>query len=98
MDLNQMAARVIARTIEPEPAESVAQRNGRTGGLKGGPARAAKLSTAQRSAQARKAAKARWTKQAATSAKRPPVVVERTRSAPTVPLDESLPRRDQPSL
>ena len=62
MDLNQMAARVIARTIEPEPAESVAQRNGRSGGLKGGPARAAKLTTMQRREQARKAARARWAK------------------------------------
>ncbi|HEX9691088.1 MAG TPA: hypothetical protein VGA22_03230 [Gemmatimonadales bacterium] len=33
---------------------------GRKGGLKGGPARAAKLSKKQRSTSARKAAKARW--------------------------------------
>lgn len=33
---------------------------GRRGGLKGGPARAKKLSAAKRSAIARKAAKARW--------------------------------------
>jgi hypothetical protein len=33
---------------------------GRRGGLKGGPARAAKLSPRQRSIAARKAAKARW--------------------------------------
>jgi len=35
---------------------------GRRGGLKGGPARAAKLSSAQRSESARKAAAARWAK------------------------------------
>jgi hypothetical protein len=65
MDLNQMAARVVKQTIEPDPpksAESVAQQNGRTGGLKGGPARAAKLTTMQRREQARKAARARWAK------------------------------------
>lgn len=33
---------------------------GRLGGLKGGPARAAKLTAAQRSEIARKAARARW--------------------------------------
>jgi hypothetical protein len=35
---------------------------GRRGGLKGGPARAAKLSSEQRSESARKAAAARWAK------------------------------------
>jgi hypothetical protein len=66
MDLNRMAANVIARTIEPDPpkpAETTAQQNGRSGGLKGGPARAAKLTTMQRREQARKAARARWAKQ-----------------------------------
>jgi hypothetical protein len=37
---------------------------GRRGGLKGGPARAAKMSTGERSASAKKAALARWTKKA----------------------------------
>jgi hypothetical protein len=36
---------------------------GRKGGLKGGPARAAKLTKEQRSESARKAARARWAKQ-----------------------------------
>jgi hypothetical protein len=36
---------------------------GRLGGLKGGPALAAKLSPAERSARARKAVMARWNKQ-----------------------------------
>jgi len=35
---------------------------GRRGGLKGGPARAAKLTTAERRESARKAARARWAK------------------------------------
>lgn len=37
---------------------------GKLGGAKGGPARAAKLSPAKRAAIAKKAAKARWTKNA----------------------------------
>ena len=63
-DLNTMAFRVIAATTDPQspPVESAAQQNGRTGGLKGGPARAAKLTTMQRREQARKAAHARWAK------------------------------------
>ena len=66
MDLNTMAARVIKATVEadePKVVESVAQINGRAGGLKGGRARAAKLSVSERSEQARKAARARWAKQ-----------------------------------
>ena len=46
---------------------------GRRGGLKGGPARAAKLTAAQRQASARKAARARWAKPA-TKAARPMVL------------------------
>ena len=63
-DLNTMAFRVIAATAAPQPApiETTAQQNGRQGGLKGGPARAAKLTTMQRREQARKAARARWAK------------------------------------
>jgi hypothetical protein len=38
---------------------------GRRGGLKGGPARAAKMTTAERRESARKAARARWAKRAA---------------------------------
>jgi hypothetical protein len=63
-DLNSMAFRVIQATTDPQPkpVESAAQQNGRSGGLKGGPARAAKLTTMQRREQARKAARARWAK------------------------------------
>jgi hypothetical protein len=72
-DFSQLAHRVVQATIaatEPrEPAtenpQTPAQLNGRNGGKKGGPARAAKLTAEQRSEIARKAAKARWASQAA---------------------------------
>jgi hypothetical protein len=64
-DLNQIAASIIAQTTgkKPEPA---AEKNpaavalGRLGGLKGGKARAAKLSKTQRSEIAKTAATRRW--------------------------------------
>jgi hypothetical protein len=67
-DFSQLAHRVVQATIAAtEPAEPVseepqkpAQLNGRNGGKKGGPARAAKLTAEQRSEIARKAARARW--------------------------------------
>ena len=66
-DLNRNAARVAAlATGEPIPRAKPARKNpaavalGRMGGLKGGKARAAALSPKERSAIARKAAKARW--------------------------------------
>jgi F420-0:gamma-glutamyl ligase-like protein len=46
--------------IQCEPTAAMAR--GRVGGLKGGPARAAKLSAKARTKIARKAAKARWKK------------------------------------
>lgn len=64
-DLNQLAARLVKQATEPddEPANgapSPAQLNGRNGGLKGGAARAAKLTPEERSEIARRAAQARW--------------------------------------
>jgi len=62
-DLNQLAARLVKQATEAaeEPAtETAAQINGRNGGLKGGKARAAKLSAEERSEIARRAAHARW--------------------------------------
>ena len=47
-----------AKTEDGKDAAAVSL--GRRGGLKGGPARAKKLSAAKRSAIAKKAAKARW--------------------------------------
>jgi len=64
-DINQLAASIIRQaTGEEEPPESgkdpAAVALGRKGGLKGGNARAAKLSAARKKAIAKKAAKARW--------------------------------------
>lgn len=67
-DLNRLAADVVAEATgekEPEPESTknpAAVELGRMGGLKGGKARAAKLTPEQRSEIARKAAEARWKK------------------------------------
>lgn len=75
-DINQLAASIVADatgqedpTQEPAPEEPTeddkdpnAVALGRKGGLKGGKARAAKLTPEQRSAIAKKAAIARWEK------------------------------------
>ena len=47
---------------EAEEMRELARKLGRRGGLKGGKARAAKMTPEERSEQARKAAKARWDK------------------------------------
>ena len=72
MDLNTLAALIVADATADEPddegqAEDSAKNPaavalGRLGGLKGGRARALKLSAEERSAIARKAAAARWKK------------------------------------
>ena len=66
-DLNQLAASIVAHATSGEPAPASACEKdpaavslGRRGGLKGGPARAAKLSPEQRAESAKKAATARW--------------------------------------
>jgi len=62
-DLNRMAHRIVQEATEPqesEDPETPAQTNGRVGGLKGGKARAEKLSPERRSEIARRAAAARW--------------------------------------
>lgn len=67
-DLNRLAADIVSEaTGEKKPApesdkNSAAVELGRLGGLKGGPARAAKLSAKKRSEIAKKAAAARWHK------------------------------------
>ncbi len=61
-DLNQRAAAIVAISVEEEP-ETIKEylaRIGRKGGLKGGKARAAKLSSDRRKTIARKAAQKRW--------------------------------------
>jgi len=66
-DLNQLAASIVGAATgdEPHPSEKLekdpaAVSLGRRGGLKGGRARAEKLSADEREAIARKAAEARW--------------------------------------
>lgn len=57
-DLNKLAHSIVKTVAKNSAAVSL----GRLGGLKGGKARAAKLSPARRSAIAKKAAKKRWAK------------------------------------
>ena len=70
-DANETAFRVVHESVdkhdEPAPPKKRPKRKnpaavalGRKGGLKGGKARAEKLTPEQRAASARKAAKARW--------------------------------------
>jgi hypothetical protein len=71
-DVNQIAARMTRHLIESTEADQVmsdedtrkrlAQALGRLGGLKGGPARAAKMSKEQLRESALNAARARWKK------------------------------------
>jgi len=71
-DVNQLAKAIVDQATseaatEPQTADGknpAAVALGRLGGLKGGKARAAKLTKAQRSASAKKAAAARWGKRA----------------------------------
>jgi len=66
-DINQIAASIVKQTTA-EPESPKAEKNpaavalGRLGGLKGGKARAEKLSPKKRKEIALKAAKARWKK------------------------------------
>lgn len=60
-DLNKLAASIVAdATNDSPPKNPAAVALGRMGGLKGGKARAAKLSAKRRSQIAKKAAAARW--------------------------------------
>jgi hypothetical protein len=61
-DLNRLAAAIVGDATDETPPETEAGqvRAGRSGGLKGGKARAKSLSPERRSEIARKAAKARW--------------------------------------
>ena len=63
-DANQLAKMIVDLSTgdETEPELSVKQRAGQLGGLKGGKARADKLTPAERSAIAKKAAEKRWNK------------------------------------
>lgn len=65
-DLNKLASEVVkestreAKRTEPDGKDPAAVTLGRKGGFKGGKARAAKLSAAERSKAAKRAAQARW--------------------------------------
>ena len=70
-DVNRLAKAIVDQaTGQTPPAKAVKQKNpaavelGRLGGLKGGKARASKLTAEQRKTIAQKAAKTRWTKPA----------------------------------
>jgi len=66
LDLNQLAARIVAEATGDEPKVQEPEKDpaavslGRRGGLKGGPARAAKLTPEERSEIAKRAAAKRW--------------------------------------
>lgn len=64
-DPNQLAKMIVdiasGSADKPKPATTITR--GRPGGLKGGKARAEKLSAVKRSAIAKKAATARWSKE-----------------------------------
>ena len=68
-DLNLLAASIVEDTTNDNPTDEPSTKNpaavalGRLGGLKGGPARAKKLTQEQRKEIARKAAKVRWNKE-----------------------------------
>ena len=68
-DVNQVAYAMVQAIVAGSQPQTVDGKNpfavalGRRGGLKGGPARAAKLSAKQLSESARKAAQARWRRQ-----------------------------------
>jgi len=68
-DPNQLAAAIVRLTTEEEeapkrsPISEYLAEIGRKGGLKGGPARARKLSTKKRKEIAKKAAKSRWSRE-----------------------------------
>jgi hypothetical protein len=68
-DLNQLAASIVGEATDESDPTAASQEDekdpaavelGRRGGLKGGKARAAKMTAEQRSESARKAARARW--------------------------------------
>ncbi len=68
-DLNLLATSIVEDATNDNPIDEPTTKNpaavalGRLGGLKGGPARAKKLTQEQRKQIARKAARARWKKE-----------------------------------
>jgi hypothetical protein len=69
-DINVLASQIVGEATQEQPVDNIQpQKNpaavalGRLGGLKGGKARAEKLSPKKRKEIARKAAKTRWNKE-----------------------------------
>lgn len=64
-DLNRLAAAIVDEATDesPQKPESSHVRAGRKGGVKGGRARAAKMTAEERRKAAQKAARARWEKE-----------------------------------
>lgn len=64
MDLNRLAARIVKESTDPDENASAkdpsAAERGRKGGLKGGKARAERMTPEQRRESAKHAAAARW--------------------------------------
>lgn len=64
MDLNRLAARIVKDSTDPESRDDGkdpgAVARGRQGGLKGGKARAKRMTAEERSESAKRAARARW--------------------------------------
>lgn len=61
-DVNRLAAAIVEQATGDEEPESQQVAAGRLGGLKGGKARAKKLTAKERSKIARKAASVRWSR------------------------------------
>lgn len=61
-DLNSLAASIVGEATDEHPPEPESQQAqaGRKGGLKGGRARAQRMTAEERSESARRAARARW--------------------------------------
>jgi hypothetical protein len=64
MDLNRLAARIVKESTDPDTRDdgkdTAAVERGRKGGVKGGKARAERMTAEERSEAARRAARARW--------------------------------------
>jgi hypothetical protein len=77
-DPNQLAALIVSQATDESKPEAKREKNpaavalGRLGGMKGGKARAAKLSAKKRAEIAKKAAAARWRKKPARQQPQPP--------------------------
>lgn len=96
-DINEAAHQtvqaVLDRTEPARPKKNLAAvALGRLGGLKGGKARAARLTPEQRRAIAKKAASARWVKRGESETDQPVAIAESKPPAASHQPAESLPR------